>query len=45
MKVIMTELSPVFSEVPGRIHSSFPNPLHAKTQDEVKAWIIEHISH
>ena len=47
MKVIMTELSSVFSEVPSRVHNSYPNPrdpLHAKSPDELKMWIIERIN-
>ena len=46
MRMIVEEILPFFSHVPGRTHMTFPNPndpLHYKSRQELVAWILEHI--
>ena len=47
--IIVSELikSKVFTTIPGRMHSAFPNPrniLHAKEKRDVLTWMIERLS-
>ena len=46
MKLLCSELVNVFHKVPDRVHNSFSNPkdpLHAKSHEQLKVWILEHI--
>ena len=45
MAIILNELSSVFTDTPGRLHRSFPNPRHPlhEGKEKLKKWIVNHV--